>query len=163
MPPCKKNDFFSGNAMRQSEFSKMANLFAGVQGTLPCCGVGGRGALLFFAFAAAVHPMTDDRRRSESRRSCEVVFRERPELSNLPFRQILVLDRVEPLRAGDFVLCTTSLLGWTAAILGVLHDTFLRDGKCSLMQCLDFRNAALLTTVDDVKSTRLERHFFDYR
>jgi len=30
---------------------------------------------------------------------------------------------VEPLRAGDFVLRTTSLRGWTAAILKVLHDS----------------------------------------
>ncbi len=55
---------------------------------------------MLFAFAAAGPPLTDELRRSESRRSREVVFRERPELSNLPFRQILVLERVEPLRAG---------------------------------------------------------------
>ena len=42
--------------MRQSKFSKMANLFAEVQVTLTCRGVRGRGALLFFVFAAAVPP-----------------------------------------------------------------------------------------------------------
>ncbi len=63
-------------------------------------------------------------------------FEERPELSNLPSRQILVPEREEPLRAGDFVLCTTSLRSWTAAILGVLHDTFFKNGKCMPIHCL---------------------------
>ena len=36
---------------------------------------------------------------------------------------LFVFASAEPIRAGDFVLCTTSLRGWTSAILGVLHDT----------------------------------------
>ncbi len=47
---------------------------------------------MHFVFAAAVPPQTDEQRRNESRRSREVVFRERPVLSNLPFRQILSLS-----------------------------------------------------------------------
>ncbi len=35
-----------------------------------------------------------------------------------------------PLRTGDFVLCTTSLRGWTSAIPGVLHDPCFKGGKC---------------------------------
>ncbi len=42
----------------------------------------------------------------------------------------------KPLRAGDFVLCTTSLRSWAAAILRVLHDTLFRNGKCLPMYCL---------------------------
>ena len=38
----------------------------------------------------------------------------RPELSNFSCRKVLVTERSEPLRAGDFVLRTTSLRSWTA-------------------------------------------------
>ena len=37
-----------------------------------------------------------------------------PELSNFSKRKVLVTERSEPLRAGDFVLRTTSLRSWTA-------------------------------------------------
>ena len=49
-----------GMVWRQSKFSKTANLFAEVQVTLTCREVRGRGALLFFVFAAAVPPLTDE-------------------------------------------------------------------------------------------------------
>ena len=47
-----------------------------------------------------------------------------PELSNL-MHQVLAIERIGPLRRGDFVLCTTSLRGWTAADAKHLHHTIL--------------------------------------
>ncbi len=54
---------------------------------------------------------------------------------------------MEPLRAGDFVHCTTSLRGWTAAKLRVLHETFFKDGKC----------AGIFSKVQETLSCRLDR------
>ncbi|MEI3004231.1 MAG: hypothetical protein V8T87_06360 [Victivallales bacterium] len=39
--------------------------------------------------------------------------------------QVLATERIGPLRRGDFVLCTTSLRGWTAADAKHLHHAFL--------------------------------------
>ena len=57
-----------------------------------------------FTFAAAVPRQRTSSERSESRRVRKVVFRERPELSNLPFRQILVLARWN--RSGREISCS---------------------------------------------------------
>ena len=45
-----------------------------------------------------------------------------PELSNL-IHQVLAIERIGPLRRGDFVLRTTSLRSWTAADATHLHQT----------------------------------------
>ena len=47
-----------------------------------------------------------------------------PELSNL-MNQVLAMERIGPLRRGDFVLRTTSLRGWTAADAKHLHQNIL--------------------------------------
>ena len=67
-------------------------------------------------------PLTDEERSSESRRAQCITSGIPPELSNLIY-QVLATERIGPLQRGDFVLCTTSLCGWTAADAKHLHHT----------------------------------------
>ena len=67
-------------------------------------------------------PLTDEERRSESRRGSASQQGIPPELSNL-ILQVLTIERIGPLQRGDFVLRTTSLRGWTAADAKHLHHT----------------------------------------
>ena len=76
---------------------------------------------MFFS-PSAVPPLTDEKRSFESRRALRITSGIPPELSNL-IDQVLATERFGPLQRGDFVLCTTSLRGWTAADATHLHHT----------------------------------------
>ena len=67
-------------------------------------------------------PLTDEKRSFERRRAQRITSEIPPELSNL-MNQVLAIERIGPLRRGDFVLRTTSLHGWTAADAKHLHHT----------------------------------------
>ena len=71
---------------------------------------------------AAVPPLTDEERSSESRREPRKPQGISPELSNL-IDQVLAIERIGPLRRGDFVLRTTNLRSWIAADATHLHHT----------------------------------------
>ena len=67
-------------------------------------------------------PLTDEERSSESRRALRITSGIPPELSNL-INQVLAIERIGPLRRGDFVLRTTNLRSWIAADATHLHHT----------------------------------------
>ena len=78
-------------------------------------------------------PLKDEERSSESRREQRMTLGIPPELSNL-INQVLATERFGPLRRGDFVLCTTSLRGWTAADAKHLHHTIFIKTANSVCQ-----------------------------
>ena len=67
-------------------------------------------------------PLTDKERSSESRRAQCITSGIPSELSNL-ILQVLAIERIGPLRRGDFVLRTTNLRSWIAADAKHLHHT----------------------------------------
>ena len=71
---------------------------------------------------SAVPPLTDEHQRCESRRDTTLQRGIPPELSNL-MNQVLAIERIGPLRRGNFVLCTTNLRSWIAADATHLHHT----------------------------------------
>ena len=70
----------------------------------------------------AVPPLRDEHQRCESRRDSASQQGIPPELSNL-MNQVLAIERIGPLRRGNFVLCTTNLRSWIAADAKHLHHT----------------------------------------
>ena len=76
-------------------------------------------------FPSAVPPLTDEERSSESRRDSASPQGIPPELSNL-ILQVLAIERIGPLRRGDFVLRTTNLRSWIAADAKHLHQDLKR-------------------------------------
>ena len=71
---------------------------------------------------SAVPPLTDEKRSFEIRRAQRMTLGIPPELSNL-INQVLGIERIGPLRRGNFVLCTTNLRSWIAADAKHLHHT----------------------------------------
>ena len=65
---------------------------------------------------------SNEERSSESRRGSASPQGITPELSNL-ILQVLAIERIGPLRRGDFVLRTTNLRSWIAADATHLHHT----------------------------------------
>ena len=74
---------------------------------------------------SAVPPLTDEKRSFESRRAQRMTLGIPPELSNL-MNQVLAIERIGPLRRGNFVLCTTNLRSWIAADATHLHQDLKR-------------------------------------
>ena len=77
---------------------------------------------MFFPLRRRFQPLTDEHQRCESRRTQRMSSESPPELSNL-IDQVLAIERIGPLRRGDFVLRTTNLRSWIAADAKHLHHT----------------------------------------